>query len=485
VSTLSLATLDQVPATVTRPAYDPREVTVGIVHFGPGAFHRAHQAWYIDRLLAQDPRWGIAAVSLRSPGTVMALKAQDGLYSISVLDREPATEVIGAHRAYVGPGEEAALHALLASPDVRIVTSTVTEKGYCLSGNGTLDLAHSDIVHDLAAPEHPRSLIGWLVAGLAARREAGTPAFAVLCCDNMASNGDKLRAATIAFAAERDKALADWIAAEVAFPNAMVDSITPATDEAQVARAAAALWMTDDASVQREAFVQWVLQDMALPGSPDLASVGVTLTSDVAAWEQAKLRVLNGAHSTLAYLGLLLGHETVADAMGDADLAAFAETMVREEVLPTLTGTAGLDPQAYAASVFARFRNPAIRHLLSQIAWDGSKKLPYRLLDSVGEQLAAGRSVARLATAVAAWIAFLRRRADTGESVTDPLAVQLRTAVTAGDTAEAIADQVLLQDAVFPPALATNPAFRDAVAGALGALLTGDPRHALHRLETA
>lgn len=482
---LSLATLEQVPADVARPAYDPAGVSVGIVHFGPGAFHRAHQAWYIDRLLAQDTRWGIAAVSLRSPGTVAALKAQDGLYSISVLDREPATQVVGAHRAYVGPGDEAALYALLTDPGVRIVTSTVTEKGYCLAGDGTLDLAHPDIVHDLAAPEHPRSLIGWLVAGLAARREAGTEAYAVLCCDNMASNGDKLRAATIAFAAERDQALADWIAAEVAFPNAMVDSITPATDDAQVARATGALGVRDDASVQREAFVQWVLQDVALPGRPDLASVGVTLTSDVAAWEQAKLRVLNGAHSTLAYLGLLLGHETVADAMGDADLADFVEAMVREEVLPTLSGTAGLDPQAYAASIFERFRNPAIRHLLSQIAWDGSKKLPYRLLDSVAEQRAAGRPVARLATAVAAWIAFLRRRAEAGEAITDPLADQLLARAVDGDTPAAMADALLSVDAVFPAALAADPIFRDAVVRALGALLADNPRAALAQLETA
>lgn len=477
---LSLATLPRLPAEIARPAYDPAAVTIGVVHFGPGAFHRAHQAWFFDRLLARDPSWGIAAVSLRSPGTVEALAAQDGLYSLSVRDREPSVRIIGAHRAFVGPGEEERVHALLADPAVRLVTSTVTEKGYCLGGDGTLDRDHSDIRHDLAAPAHPRSLIGWIVRGLAARYEAAVEPFAVLCCDNMAGNGRKLRAATLAFAAAQDPDLAARIERDVAFPDSMVDSITPATDADHLARAAAALGVEDDAAVQREGFVQWVLEDVALPGAPDLAGVGVTLTSDVAAWEQAKLRVLNGSHSALAYLGLLLGHDSVADAMGDPALAGFVERMVTDEVLPTLRGTAGLEPQAYARGVFDRFRNPAIRHALAQIAWDGSKKLPYRLLDPIAERRRSGQSVDRLAVPVVAWIGFLRDRFARGEQVTDPLADELAARVAASDgDVDALTNAILAMRKVFPSELADDPAFSDAVRRSAAKVAAGATRELL------
>ncbi|MBB5717088.1 mannitol-1-phosphate/altronate dehydrogenase, partial [Sphingomonas aerophila] len=311
------------------------------------------------------------------------------------------------------------------------------------------------------------------------RASAGTAPFAVLCCDNMAGNGAKLRAATVALAATRDQALAEWIAAAVAFPNSMVDSITPATDAAHLARAAEALGVEDAAAVQREAFVQWVLEDVALPGSPDLSGAGVTLTADVAAWEQAKLRVLNGSHSTLAYLGLLLGHHSVSDAMGDPGLSAFVQALVRDEVLPTLRGTAGLDPGAYAASVFERFRNPAIRHQLAQIAWDGSKKLPYRLLDTAAEQVAAGRPVDRIGVAVAGWIGFLRERAARGETVTDPLADELLARAGSAGDAASLAQAMLSLDAVFSPALASSAPFRDAVVRALGPIVSGRVRDAL------
>lgn len=479
MSRLSPSTLPAVPVEVARPAYDRQSITTGIVHFGPGAFHRAHGAWYIDRLLASDPRWGIAAVSLRSAGTVEALRAQDGLYSVSVLDDAPSMQIVGAHRTFVGPGDEAQLRALLCDPDVRIVSSTVTEKGYCLGGDGSLDFSHPDIVHDLAEPAHPRSFIGWLVEGLAARHAVGTPPFAVLCCDNMASNGSKLRAATIALADVRDDKLADWIGAHVAFPNSMVDSITPAADAAHLARTAKALGLEDAAPVQREAFVQWVLEDVELPGAPDLARAGVTLTANVASWEQAKLRVLNGSHSSLAYLGLLLGHDSVADAMADPDLAAFVMSLVQHEVLPTLTPTPGLNPAAYAGSVFARFRNGAIRHQLAQIAWDGSKKLPYRLLDTAADRLIAQGSVTRIGTAVAGWIGFVREWARRGEPITDPMAQELRMLANSTNDPLALTDAMLGLEAVFPPALAGNPQFRSAVSRPLAAILAGRVRDAL------
>jgi fructuronate reductase len=458
---LSRATLASLPAAIARPAHDPAAVTTGIVHFGPGAFHRAHQAAVIDKLLDSDPRWGIAAVSLRTPGTVDALAAQDGLYTLAVVDRDPSLRILAAHSDAIGPGQGARLRKLLADPAVRIVTSTVTEKGYCLGGDGTLDFAHPEIAHDLRRPAQPASVIGWIVAGLADRRAAGTPPFAMLCCDNMTGNGGKLRAACVALAREYDPGLADWIGEQVAFPDSMVDSITPASDPAFLARIAAELGMEDKAAVQRESFTQWVLQRFDLPGNPDLESAGVTLTSDVRAYEQAKLRILNGAHSSLAYIGLALGHETVFEAMSDPMLAGFVTRLVHQDIAVSLPRIEGLDVAAYADAVLDRFRNPTIRHLLAQIAWDGSQKLPYRLLDTIGDALYAGRPVDRLAVPIAAWIAFLRRKVAAGEAITDPLEDVLATA-------SASLDAMLALRQVFPERVAGDSRFGDAVADALG-----------------
>ncbi|WP_213982252.1 mannitol dehydrogenase family protein [Sphingomonas sp. dw_22] len=469
MTSLSRATLASLPAAIARPARDLQSIRTGIVHFGPGAFHRAHQAAYVDRVLETDPRWGIAAVSLRSPGTVDALKAQDGLYTLAVIDREPSMRILAAHSDAIGPGEGAKLRTLLADPAVRIATSTVTEKGYCLTGEGTLDLAHSDIVHDLQRPAEPRSVIGWIVAGLADRHAAGTAPFAMLCCDNMTGNGGKLRAACAALAREQDPALAAWIEAEVAFPDSMVDSITPASDPAFLTQVAQALHVQDKAAVQRESFTQWVLQRFDMADGPDLGSAGVTLTNDVRGYEQAKLRILNGAHSSLAYIGLHLGLETVFEAMSDPALEHFVSRLMHYDIAASLKPVEGLDVAGYADAVLDRFRNPAIRHLLSQIAWDGSQKLPYRLLDTVQDALDHDRNIERLAVPVAAWIAFVRRKAQAQEKITDPLAETLAAAATGSDVAAAM----LGLRQIFPERLATDPRFRHAVADALVQFLDG------------
>lgn len=471
MTSLSHAALASLPPAVARPRHELAAAATGVVHFGPGAFHRAHQAPVFDRLLDSDSRWGIAAVSLRTPGTVDALKAQDGLYALAVIDREPSTRIIAAHSDAIGPGEGARLRRLLANPAVRIATSTVTEKGYCLGPDGALDFAHPDVVHDLARPAEPASVVGWIVAGLADRRAAGVPPFAMLCCDNMTGNGAKLRAACTALAREYDRGLADWIEA-VAFPDSMVDSITPASDAAFLAKIAAELGVEDRAAVQREAFTQWVLQRFDMAGAPDLASAGVTLTNDVRGYEQAKLRILNGAHSTLAYTGLALGHETVFEGMSDPALAGFVTRLVHDDVRASLPPIEGLDTESYANAVLDRFRNPAIRHLLSQIAWDGSQKLPYRLLDTVRDALDAGRPVERLAVPVAAWIAFVRRKAAGGEAITDPLADTL--AAASGDL-----DAMLALRQVFPERVASDPRFREAVTQALAGFEAGNIAAAL------
>ena len=460
---LSRATLDRIPAAIPAPrARAP--LATGIVHFGPGAFHRAHQAAFIDRLLDDDPRWGIAAVSMRSAGTVAALAEQDGLYTLAIRDREPALRVIGAHTAFLGPDDAGAVRALLADPAVSLVTATVTEKGYCLAPDGALDLAHPDIVHALGDPAAPRALIGWLVAGLAARRAARIVPFVAMPCDNLADNGRKLHAALTAFARERDRDLADWIEGEVRAPSTMVDSITPASDAALYADVAASLGLEDLATVQREVFAQWVVEDLG-PLGPDLGAAGVTLTSDVAGFERAKLRILNGAHSTLAYMGLARGHGSVAAAMGDAELATFVALMIADEIAPMVGPVPDLDLTGYAADVLARFRNPAIVHRLDQIAQDGSQKLPYRLGDTLIAHRRAGHLPPRVIAAYGAWVAFLKRRIASGEALVDPMADRIATLIGASDSTETVT-RLAREGIGIPSALADDEAALAAIARA-------------------
>lgn len=471
---LLLSTLSEASAKVLQPAYDPAAVDIGVVHFGPGAFHRAHQAFYFDALLAKDPRWGISGVSLKSPGVRDALAPQEGLYVLAQLDAETTFRVIGAIREVLVASEDPeTVFARLAAPATKIVTMTVTEKGYCLGGDGKLDLSNTDIAHDLAEPRRPDSVIGYVVEGLRRRRDAGLAPFTVISCDNLADNGHKLRDAVVAFAGKLDAGLGEWIATNTAFPRTMVDSITPATDDALRARVAAETGFDDAWPIQREAFVQWVVEDVLPADAPDLASVGVTLTNDVAAFEGAKLRLLNGAHSTLAYVGSLKGYETVGEAMGDAELAGFVRSMMLEDIAPSLSTPPGLDIPTYVEAILGRFRNPEIRHLLSQIAWDGSKKLPFRILETTAEALAAGRPVDRLALPIAAWIAFIVAKAEADTPPVDPLADKLMVLGKAATSGPEDVDAFLGLTEIFPPSLAADPIYSGAVKAAYEQLSQG------------
>lgn len=427
---LSQTALAALPSTVARPQYDRTAVQAGVVHFGPGAFHRAHQAAAFDALLAQDPRWGVTGISLNSRGVAEALRPQDGLYTLALLDEQTEFRVIGSIGRILTRDDPKAILGALAHPDTRLVSSTVTEKGYCLGAGGTLDFSHPAIRADLDAARSgdawvPGSFIGWLVRGLDARRAADLPGVTVLSCDNLSENGRKLEAATAALAEAIAPETARWIAQEVRFPNAMVDSITPATDDALHARVAAATGFKDAWPIQRERFTQWVIEDSFAGERPDLEIAGVTFARDVRPFEAAKLRLLNGAHSSLAYLGLSRGLETVAEAMADRDLAHFVERLMREDIAPSVKAPPGLDLSSYISDVLARFANPAIRHLLAQITWDGSKKLPYRLLDTIRDARAAARPIDRLALPIAAWLRFLDRAARSAGTIVDPLAAPL------------------------------------------------------------
>lgn len=420
---LGAAALARLPAAIVRPRYRLDDVDIGVVHIGPGAFHRAHQAWYLDDALAFDPRWAVSALSLKSRGPRDALAAQDGLYTVAVRDEAEQHRVIGCLReCLVAADDRERAFARLAAPATAIVSLTITEKGYCLGADGRLDLAHPDVQADLARPQSPASAIGHLVEALRRRRESGLTPFTTISCDNLSDNGGKLGRAVVALARERDADLARWIEAEAAFPCTMVDCIVPATDAALEQRVAAALGVADAWPVQRETFSQWVIENRFCSAVPDWAALGVTITGDVAAFEQAKLRLLNGAHSTLAYLGSLAGIATVAEAMRDPALAGFVEALMREDILPGVRAPRGLHLDAYISQVLARFGNPAIGHALAQIAWDGSQKLPFRLLGTIRDALAAQRPVERLCVPVAAWLQFVRRAQRERRVLIDPLA---------------------------------------------------------------
>lgn len=470
---LNAATLPTLPAAVVRPAYARNATTIGIVHFGVGAFHRAHQAVYVDDLLADDPRWAICGVSLNSRDVREALQPQDGLYTLALLGQTPQLRVIGSIREVLAArGQGDAVLARLAHPDVRLVTLTITEKGYCLAGEH-LDLDHPDIVHDLDSPFAPVSAVGYLVEGLRRRRDVGLPPYTVLSCDNLPDNGGKLRRAVLQFAERLDEELALWIAAHTTFPRSMVDSITPATDDALRERVADGLHLTDAWPVQRERYTQWVIEDAFCNGRPAFERVGATMSDEIAGYDKAKLRLLNAPHSALAYLGSLMGIETVAQAMATPVLATFVERLMREAIAPNVAAPRGFDAQRYAGAILERFRNPAIQHRLSQIAWDGSQKIPVRLLGTIADALQAHRAIDVLCLPVAGWLQFVRRQANAGVALVDPMneALSAIGRATTGDAAHDVAAFLAL-DAVFAP-LSGDARFTVALRDAYAALGDG------------
>ncbi|MFO1412567.1 MAG: mannitol dehydrogenase family protein [Burkholderiales bacterium] len=465
---LCLATLDRVPPVVARPAYDPAAVAVGILHLGLGAFHRAHQAVYTDDVLAADPRWGICGVSLKTPRAIEPLAAQDGLYTLLTRTSEGvAPRVIGSLRETIFAGAaRAALVARFADPRIAIVTATVTEKGYCHDpATGTLNFAHPDIAHDLAHPDAPESAIGIVVAGLAARRAANAGPLTFVCCDNLPHNGRMVEGLVRAFAERRDEALAHWIGNNVTLPSTMVDRIVPATTDADLADAQRLLGLADAAPVQAEPFGQWIIEDRFAGPRPAWENAGAQFVADVAPFELMKLRLLNGSHSTLSYLGWLMGREFVWQASSDPLLATLTERQMAEEIVPTLVHPPGMDLTAYCGDLMTRFRNRALPHRTRQIAMDGSQKLPQRLLGTVRDRLAAGAPLVHLPLAVAGWIRYASGTDEQGApiDVQDPMAPAFRqiAAQAAGDAGK-VADGFLDLAPVFGD-LVGHTGFRAAV----------------------
>ncbi len=419
----------------TRPMDVPS--SVGLVHLGIGAFHRAHQAVYTED--AGDG-WGICGITQRSAAVAELLTPQDGLYGVLVRGPGGASaRVVGAVREVL-TGEDTV--ARLSDPEVRVVSLTVTEKGYRRDpATGRLRFDDPEIALDLAG-RPPRTVIGRLVAGLV-RRDAPVT---VLCCDNLTANGEALRGLVRSYA---ERAGVE-IPCDVTFPSSMVDRIVPATTPEDLDEASRLLGVRDEAAVVTEPFTQWVIEDAFAAGRPAWERAGAILTSDVAPYETMKLRLLNGAHSMLAYLGT--GY--VSDAIGE-----FGDVVRRymdEDAGPTLAVPSGFDLEAYKTSLLERFANPALKHRVAQIAMDGSQKLPPRLLGVVRDRLAAGAEPRWAALGVAAWMRHVR----TARELDDPLAATLHATVAHADTPAAIVDALLSVTEIFGPDLRESSAFR-------------------------
>jgi fructuronate reductase len=482
---LSRATLPALPQEVRRPAHDPATLGTGIVHLGIGAFQRAHQAAFTQPLLAADPRWGTLGASLRHSATRDALAPQDRLYTLA--ERDGSGERLTVMATLTGivsaPAEAGQLLAHLAAADTRIVSLTITEKGYGRGADGGLDAGDPAIRRDLARDALPRTAPGLLVAALHARREAGIPPFAVLSCDNLPANGRTTARILADYARLAFPGLGDWITQEVSCPDTMVDRIVPATTEADRLRVAAALGAEDAWPVLAEPFRQWVIEDRFPLGRPAWEQTGATLVADVRPWEEMKLRLLNGAHSAIAYLGQLAGWETVADAMADPALFRFVGGLMAE-ASTTLHLPPGTDLPGYRDSLLARFCNPALRHRTAQIAADGSQKMPQRLFATGAERLQAGHGVAHVALAIAAWLRAAGGQDDGGRPIAfdDPIAARLAELGRPQQDAGTIARRFFAEPGLVPEG-ARRPDFESAVAASLATLCAQGAQGALARME--
>ena len=438
---LSQANLAAIAGRVAVPTYDRTRLAPAIVHIGVGGFHRAHQAVYLDDLAAQGITldWGEHGVGLLPADKPMAeaLIPQECLYTVVARGAGGDTaRVIGSMTAYLfAPDDPARVLDLLADPTTRIVSLTITEGGYHVeSHTGRFEADHPAIQADLHHPDQPSGVFGYLCAALDRRRRAGAPPFTVLSCDNLQGNGAVARTAITSFARLRDDRLADWIEAHVAFPNAMVDRITPQTTDADRAFVAETLGIVDAWPVLTEPFTQWVLEDTFCNGRPPLEQVGVQVVSDVHPYETLKLRLLNASHQAMGYLGYLAGYRYIHDVMADADFRAFIARLMKDEVAPLLPPVLGIDLAGYQQTLLERFANPKIGDQVARICTDGSDRMPKFLLPSLAEALEQGRAHRLLTLAVAGWLRYLRGVDEAGReiAIADHLAGELRERATAG-----------------------------------------------------
>ncbi|CTQ34623.1 Mannitol 2-dehydrogenase [Jannaschia rubra] len=464
---LSLATLDDLPPEVARPGYDRADLSPGILHIGVGNFHRAHMAVYLDRLFSMgaDHDWAIVGAGVRPFDAARreVLAAQDWLTTVVELDPEGlAARVTGSMVDFL-PVDGPALIRAIADPAIRIVSMTITEGGYFVDArSGAFDATHPDIRADAAGGE-PRTVFGLLIAGLAARRAAGHPPPTILSCDNLPRNGHVTREAVLGLAGLMDEGLRDWIAGTVAFPDSMVDCITPATSTREIALVRDRFGIDDAAPVACEPFRQWVLEDRFPLGRPALDRVGATFVDDVAPYETMKLRILNAGHAAIAYAGALRGHVYVHDAMADPLIEGWLRRLMTEEVIPVLPAIPGVDFHAYLDTCIGRFANPRVGDTVARLCQDGSNRQPKFVLPTVADARAAGAPVDLLAMEVALWCRYC---ADPATDLDDARADALRSAARA--TRDDPGAFLRLEE-VFGP-LGRDEVFAGAFAGAIGQL---------------
>ena len=400
---LSNSTLAEVTEEVAVPAYDRRNLRPGILHLGLGAFHRAHQAVYTDRAIERSGGdWGIVGVSMRSDRVARQLRPQDGLYSVLSEDQHGRDlRVIGAiGEILVAPEAAEPLDALLADPTIRVVTLTITEKGYCLGEDGwSLDQNLSAVQQDLGHPEHAGTAVGILARGLARRCRSGGAPLTIISCDNLGENSARLCAVLLQYMEATSPEVIPWLQAEVAFPCSMVDRIVPATTAAMLQQQSSLLGLKDKGAVATEPFCQWIIEDQFAADKPDWMAAGVQLVTDIRPFEEIKLRLLNASHSAIAISGLLAGKETVAEVMADPVLAAQVNQLMTRELMPALEAPAGFDLARYRDQLLQRFANPCLQHRCAQIATDSSEKIRQRWLPTLNGQ----RGDSLLLHALARW----------------------------------------------------------------------------------
>ena len=467
---LTNQTLADLPADILGPQYDHAARNVGIVHLGIGAFHRCHMAVYTDEVMAKAlGDWRILGVSLRSRTIPDQLNPQDGLYSVVIKDSSRSTtRVIGSVAGVLfAPDNPQAVVEAIAKRSTQIVSLTVTEKGYCHDpATGELNQTHPDIQHDLSNLTTPVSAIGYLVAGLQARRDSDSGAITILSCDNLPANGHTVKKIVGKFAALVDASLADWIEHNVSFPSSMVDRIVPAMETSDINAFAQRTGLDDAAVLQTEPFTQWVIEDRFAGMRPAWELAGVTMVSDVAPYEDAKLRMLNGSHSALAYLGYLAGYEYVHHVMGDPIFRHYVDSFMRLEAATSLHLPAGMDIDAYRNELQTRYDNSALQHRTYQIAMDGSQKVPQRLLGTLRYHLANEGPITATCIAIAAWLRYLMGKDERGQSyaVQDPMAEQFaKLFADAPADPDSLVITLLQVQAVFGTDLIHNSRFTQAL----------------------
>lgn len=473
---LSTATLSSLPADVPVPPYDRSALSVGIVHFGVGGFHRAHQAMYLDKLMSQGQAhdWAICGVGILPHDLTMkqVMDSQNGLYTLveKAPDGTKNTRVIGSIVDYLfAPEDPEAVIEAIAAPTVRIVSMTITEGGYCIDPvTGEVDPDHPVLRADLEQGAVPASVFGLVTEALARRSDRGLPGLTVMSCDNIQGNGDTARAVFTAFAERRDGVLAGWIADNVTFPNSMVDRITPATTDEDRSQVSEELGIEDAWPVVCEDFDQWVLEDHFAQGRPAWEDAGVQLVDDVEPYELMKLRLLNASHQALCYPGYLAGYRLVHDVCQDPTFARYLLNYMEQEATPTLRPVPGVDLDAYRRQLISRFSNAAVRDTVPRLCAESSDRIPKWLVPVVRENLAAGRSVRYGAAIIATWARYAEGTDEFGTpiDVVDRLRerVMAAAAETRKDPLAFIQQRDLFSD------LADQPAFVDAYLEALGTL---------------